>query len=85
MALKKLIWAPAKADIVKQSSEIISPEINEAIASLSESERADYEERAAIMEYDGGLARAEAERRALEIVTKFQKIKEAKYEFRTNI
>ena len=54
MALKKLNWAPAKADIVKQSSEIISPEINEAIASLSESERADYEER------------AEAERRALE-------------------
>ena len=31
---------------------------------MTESERADYEERAAIAEYEGGLTRAEAERLA---------------------
>jgi hypothetical protein len=37
-------------------------------ALLSESERADYEERAAIREYDGGMERQEAERAALQDV-----------------
>jgi hypothetical protein len=32
---------------------------------LTAAERDDYEERAAIMEHDGGLSRAEAERQAL--------------------
>lgn len=35
---------------------------------LTHEERYRYEERAAIMEYDGGLPRAEAERLALEEV-----------------
>ena len=64
--LKKLNLAPAKADMVKQSSESIPSEIDKVIVVLSEAEREEYEERAAIMEYDGGLSRAEAERQALE-------------------
>ena len=35
---------------------------------MTEAEREDYEERAAIMEYDGGLSREEAERQAWRIV-----------------
>lgn len=41
-----------------------------ALASLSEAEREEYEERAAIREYDGGTPREEAERLALEEVTR---------------
>lgn len=37
---------------------------------LTDDEREDYEERAAIMEYDGKLDREEAERAALEDVKK---------------
>ena len=37
-------------------------------ASMTEAEREDYEERAAIMEYDGGLSREAAERAAWQIV-----------------
>ena len=36
---------------------------------MTEAEREDYEERAGIMEYDGGLSREEAEREAWRIVT----------------
>lgn len=36
----------------------------------TESEREDFEERAAIMEFDGGFNRYEAERRALVIVAR---------------
>jgi hypothetical protein len=35
---------------------------------LTEEQREDFEERAAIMEYDGGLPREEAEKLALKIV-----------------
>ena len=35
---------------------------------MTESQREWFEERAAIMEYDGGLTRAEAEREALELM-----------------
>lgn len=35
---------------------------------LTPAEREDYAERAAILEYDAGLPRAEAERRAMEMV-----------------
>jgi len=38
------------------------------VADLDEDERDRFEERAAIMEYDGGLPRAEAEQLALEDV-----------------
>jgi len=64
--LKKLNLAPAKADMVKQSSESIPSEIDKVIVVLSEAEREEYEERAAIMEFDGGLSREEAERQGLE-------------------
>jgi hypothetical protein len=37
------------------------------------SERADYEERAAIREYDGGMSRTEAERAALQDVVRARK------------
>ena len=37
-------------------------------APLTPAEREDFTERAAILEYDAGLTRAEAERRALELV-----------------
>lgn len=47
-----------------------TPNLFEALASLSEDEQMDFEERAGIMEYDGGLSRAEAERGALEIILK---------------
>jgi len=44
--------------------------LDELIAGLSEEERAKFEERAGILEYDGGLTKAEAERQALsEILT----------------
>ena len=46
--LKKLNLAPAKADMVKQSSESIPSEIDKVIVVLSEAEREEYEERAAI-------------------------------------
>lgn len=39
--------------------------LDELIAGLSAEERAEFEERAAILEYDGGLTKAEAERLAL--------------------
>ena len=52
------------SDFKKQQSD----EIEQALASLPEDERDFFEERAAIMAYDGGLSREEAERRALEIV-----------------
>ena len=35
---------------------------------LTDDQRADYEDRAAIMEFDGGLSREDAERAAGEIV-----------------
>jgi hypothetical protein len=35
---------------------------------LKADEREDYEERAAILEFDGGFSRDEAERRAFEII-----------------
>ena len=35
---------------------------------LTEDERIDFEERAAIMEYDGGLTRSEAEEQAMLVV-----------------
>jgi hypothetical protein len=38
------------------------------LAPLSEPEKADFEERAAIMEFDGGLSTHQAERAALAIV-----------------
>lgn len=44
---------------------------HDILSTLSDDERMEYEERAAIMEYDGGLSREEAERRAmLRILTK---------------
>lgn len=39
-----------------------------AVAQFDEGDREAFEERAAIMEYDGGLPRREAERRALALV-----------------
>ena len=48
----------------------LAQSLQTAIASLTENERYEYEERAAIMEYDGVLPREEAERLALEIVRK---------------
>lgn len=43
-----------------------SEQEQDILSTLSESERTYFEERAAIMEYDGGLSREEAEKRALE-------------------
>lgn len=40
------------------------------LATLSPAERSDYEERASIMEYEGGLTQPEAERQALLLVLK---------------
>lgn len=39
-----------------------------AVAQFDEGDREAFEERAAIFEYDGGLTRIEAERRALAVV-----------------
>ncbi len=71
MALRAL--KRPETESVNKSSEIKAPVTlnnfewqREALASLSDAEREEYEERAAIMEYDGGLPRAEAERMALE-------------------
>jgi len=44
------------------------PKRNNDLESLSEADRADYEERAAIMEFEGGLSTHQAERAALAIV-----------------
>lgn len=43
-------------------------DMKRALDCLPQGKREDFEERAAIMEYDGGLARRDAERRAWEIV-----------------
>lgn len=43
----------------------LDPRVAEAAAQLSEADREAFEERAAIFEYDAGLPRVEAERRAL--------------------
>ena len=51
---------------IRHFSDTLNAGIQSALASLSKKEREEYEERAAIMEYDGGLPRAEAERMALE-------------------
>lgn len=40
------------------------------LATLSPAERSDYEERAALMQFDGGLTQPEAERQALLCVLK---------------
>ena len=52
------------------------------LSELNEDERIDYEERAAIMEYDGGLSRREAELSALEYILD---LKENKKIINTNI
>ncbi len=44
---------------------------------LSEAEQDFYNERAAIMEFDGGLSRAEAERQALERLRLFTEVRHA--------
>jgi hypothetical protein len=46
----------------------LDPLVARAVAQLDEADREAFEERAAIMEYDGGLPRREAERRALALV-----------------
>jgi hypothetical protein len=43
---------------------------------LNEEEKMEFEERAAIMEYDGGLSRTEAEWKAWHYVTKLKNIKD---------
>lgn len=48
--------------------EPLDPLVARAVAILDEADREAFEERAAIMEYDGGLPRREAERRALALV-----------------
>lgn len=48
--------------------EPLDPLVARAVALLDEADREAFEERAAIMEYDGGLPRREAERRALVLV-----------------
>lgn len=48
--------------------EPLDPLVARAVAVLDEADREAFEERAAIMEYDGGLPRREAERRALALV-----------------
>jgi len=65
MALKDL--KRPKTEFLNQSSEIESPAISD-VESLSDDERTFFFERAAIMEYDGGMSREEAEKQALEIV-----------------
>ena len=46
--------------------EIIPGVMEELLKRKTEAERVQIEERAAIMEYDGGLTRGEAERKAVE-------------------
>lgn len=46
----------------------LDPLVAREVALLDESDREAFEERAAIMEYDGGLPRREAERRALALL-----------------
>ena len=44
------------------------------IEGLTETEKEDYEERAAIMEFDGNMPRKEAERKALERILKLRNL-----------
>jgi hypothetical protein len=46
-------------------SELVTFHVAKAVAGLTPAEREHYEERAAILEYDAGFPRREAERRAL--------------------
>lgn len=45
----------------------MTPEQAERLATLPQDVREDFEERAALMEFEGGLTRAEAEERAFQI------------------
>ncbi len=45
-----------------------NPDIEIELKSLSDQEKEEFEERAAIMEYDGGLDKKEAEIKALEVI-----------------
>lgn len=46
----------------------LDPEVAKAVAQLDESARDAFEERAAILEFDAGLPRIDAERQALALV-----------------
>ena len=61
-ALRKQLYAIAQVGIHARARE---RQFAQAIAALAEDERADVEERAAILEFDGKLSRDQAERLAL--------------------
>lgn len=46
----------------------LAPDVAAAVAQLNELDREQFEERAAILEFDAGIPRREAERRALGMV-----------------
>ena len=50
------------------------PVISTGIEGLTETEKEDFEERAAIMEFDGNIPREEAETKALERILKQRKL-----------
>lgn len=58
-------WESHANGIRHDTLERIAKELGYEITLL---QREDYEERAAIMEYDGGLSRSDAERKAAELV-----------------
>jgi hypothetical protein len=61
----------ADADNTQGASRYVQPldaDVAHAVAHFDEGDREAFEERAAIFEYDGGLPRREAERRALALV-----------------
>ena len=62
------IFCGDKMDIFSDVKKQQSDEFLKALASLTEDERENFEERAGIMEFHGGLKREEAEKRALEIM-----------------
>jgi hypothetical protein len=51
-----------------ENEESIFSQTQSLILSLAENEREEFDERASIMEYDGGLSREEADWRALRII-----------------
>lgn len=53
---------------VVDHTESVDNEVQQALTTLTDAEREIFEERAGIMEFDGGLSRGDAERAAIKAV-----------------
>lgn len=64
-AILRALDAPASPPLIEPTAEPVAAPATPIQAGLTPDEREDFEERAAIMEHDGGMTRTDAERAAL--------------------